>query len=280
MAEYQAGFIGCGNMGSVLAAAAAKSGARIAAADHHPEKTEALVRKCGAAALDSAGAVAENSAFLFLGVKPQAMPALADEIRAVLDRRSGLPGRSGRFVLVSMAAGVSMEAVARRFGGPVGTPDNCPIIRIMPNTPAAVGEGVILYCASGAVTGTEEAAFRDLLQEAGQVVKIDEGKMDAASAVTGCGPAFACLFVEGMIDGAVRCGLPRAMAEKFVLQTVLGTAKLALETEQDPALLRGAVCSPAGSTIAGVAALEERSVRFAAMEAVRAAWERTRELGA
>ena len=122
MAEYQAGFIGCGNMGGVLAAAAAKSGARIAAADHHPEKIETLVRKCGAAALDSAGAVAEKSAFLFLGVKPQAMSALADEIRAVLDRRSGLPGRSERFVLVSMAAGVSMEAVARRFGGPVGTP--------------------------------------------------------------------------------------------------------------------------------------------------------------
>ena len=103
--------------------------------------------------------------------------------------------------------------------------------------------------------------------------------MDAASAVTGCGPAFVCLFVEAMIDGAVQCGLPRAQAEQFVLKTTLGTAKLSLETGQDLALLREAVCSPAGSTIAGIAALEQRAVRFAAMEAIRAAYERTKELG-
>lgn len=267
-----AGFIGCGNMGGVLAAAASvhahTGGREILAADRHPEKTERL-REYGVIPA-TVREIAEECRFIILGVKPQAMEAAAAEIRGVLE------WRKPPFTVVSMAAGISAATVSEMLSG---IPDGCPVIRIMPNTPAAVGEGIILYCANGAVKQSEESAFLDLLSAAGSIVKIEESRMDAASAVTGCGPAFVCLFLEAMIDGAIQCGLPRAQAEQFVLKTALGTAKLSLETGQDLALLRNAVCSPAGSTIEGVAALEKGAVRFAAMEAVRAAYERTKELG-
>lgn len=265
-----AGFIGCGNMGGVLAAAASihAGGGEVLAADHHPEKTERL-REYGVVPA-AAQEIAAVCRFIFLGVKPQAMEEAAAEIRGVLERRNE------PFTIVSMAAGVSAATVSELVSG---VPGGCPVIRIMPNTPAAVGQGVILYCTGGNVEQKEENAFLDLLSAAGSVVKIEESRMDAASAVTGCGPAFVCLFLEAMIDGAVQCGLPRAQAEQFVLKTTLGTAKLSLETGQDLALLREAVCSPAGSTIAGIAALEQRAVRFAAMEAIRAAYVRTKELG-
>lgn len=149
----------------------------------------------------------------------------------------------------------------------------------MPNTPAKVGEGIILYCTNAGVTKDAENAALDLLKAAGNAVKIAESRMDAASAVTGCGPAFVCLILEALTDGAVQCGLPRELAQQFVAETVLGTVKLSMQTGQDPALLRAAVCSPGGSTIAGIAELEKHAARFALMEAVRAACERTRELG-
>ena len=264
----KAGFIGCGNMGGVLAAAAARRTGEILAADHHPEKTARIPGAVPAMAEE----IARRCKFIFLGVKPQGMAQAAAELRpALLERRDP-------FVLVSMAAGLSISSVWELFQLP-SRPEGCPVIRVMPNTPAAVGEGVLLYCTGGGVTREEEDAFRNLMGDAGAVLPIPEAKIDAASALSGCGPAFVCLFLEGLIDGAVRCGLPRDLAERFALQTALGTAKLALETGQDPALLRAAVCSPGGSTIAGIAALEEHSVRFAAMESVRAAYERTLELG-
>ena len=130
-----------------------------------------------------------------------------------------------------------------------------------------------------AVAKEEEAAFLELLNPAGMLIKIDESKIDAASAVSGCGPAFVCLFAEALVQGAVRCGLSGELAKRLALQTVYGTAKLALQTNRDPALLRGDVCSPAGSTMEGVAVLEERAVRSAVLEAVTAAYHRTMELG-
>ncbi len=263
-----AGFLGCGNMGGILAAAATKmtDSGEILGADHHPEKLRRLHTDCGVVPAD-AREIAETCRFIFLGVKPQGMAQASAEIRDILSRRTD------PFVLVSMAAGLSITSVSELFG--VGGR----VIRIMPNTPAAVGAGVILYCTGGDIDLETEQAFLGLLDAAGTLVKLEEAKFDAASAVTGCGPAFVCLFMESLVDGAVRCGLPRNLALEFVQRTVLGTAKLSLESGQDPALLRAAVCSPGGSTIAGVAAMEEHAVRFAAMEAVQAAFLRTVELG-
>lgn len=264
---YLAGFIGCGSMGGALAAVAAKraGGGNILTADHNRDKLERLRRSWGTVPA-SAREIAESCRFIFLGVKPQGMEKAAEELRDTLE------GREDRFVAVTMAAGLTAEAVSEMLGG-------CPVIRMMPNTPCAVGEGVIVYCAGGGVTEEDETAFLELMRPAGVLEKLEENKIDMASAVTGCGPAFVYLFLEAMIDGAVRCGLKREEARLFALQTAAGAAKLALDTGRDPALLRGEVCSPAGSTIEGVAALEERAVRGAVMEAVYASYRRAARLG-
>jgi len=256
-------------MGGALAcvAAASAGGERVLIADHNPDKLEKISARCGAIP-DSPLGVAGECRFIFLGVKPQVMAACCGEIAGTLAaRREDSP-----FVVVTMAAGLTAQAVSAMLG-------NCPVIRIMPNTPCSVGEGVIPYCLGEGVTAREEKEFLALMGPAGYLVKLEEGKIDMASAVTGCGPAFVCLFIEAMTDGAVRCGLPRDKAQSFALRTVLGTARLALETGADPACLRAQVCSPAGSTIEGVAVLEERATRSAVIDAVKAAYDRTAQLG-
>lgn len=262
-----AGFIGCGNMGGALAAVAAKSigGEGVCIADHNREKLEALASQYGCV-ISSAEEIAQSCDLIFLGVKPQTLKMAAGEIADTL------AARRDRCVVVSMAAGVTAQAVSDMLGG-------VPVIRIMPNTPASVGAGVILYCFGEPVTEADEAAFLGLMEPAGVCVKLEESKIDMGSAVTGCGPAFVCLLMEAMTDAGVRCGLPRDKALLFALKTFEGTARLALETEKDPALLRAAVCSPAGSTIEGVAALEKYGARNAMLEAVAAAYKRTTELG-
>lgn len=264
---YQAGFIGCGSIGSVLAGVAAKSvgGENILTADHNENKL-ARLQKEHHTVIGTAREVAGGSKFIFLGVKPQVMRKAADEIRDVL------AARGDRFVVVTMAAGLTIETVAGMVGA-------CPVIRIMPNTPAVVGEGVMPYCVNAAVTEEDEAEFLELMRPSGRVVKLEEKKIDIACAVSGCGPAFVCMFLEAMIDGAVRCGLPRAQAKLLALQTIEGTAKLALQMERDPAELRADVCSPGGSSIEGIAVMEERALRSAVIEAIRAAYHRTMELG-
>lgn len=266
---YEAGFIGCGNIGSILAAVVAKSvgGSHILTADHNEYKIERLRREHGTVPA-SDREVAEKSRFIFLGVKPQVMRKALGEIRETLDKRD----KKDRFVAVTMAAGFRMEWVSELLGG-------CPVIRIMPNTPAAVGSGVIPYCVNESVTEQDESDFLKLVRPAGMIERVDESKMDMACAVTGCGPAFVCMFLEAMIDGAVRCGLPRTQAKLFALQTIEGTAKLALEMERDPAELRADVCSPAGSSIEGISVLEGRAVRSAVIDAIHAAYDRTVELG-
>ena len=263
---YQAGFIGCGNMGGTLAAVAARSigGEKILAADFDTAKTEKLRSEYGVTPSTSAE-IAVNCRFVVLGVKPQVLAKAAEEIRDVI------AARSDRVIVVSMAAGVESAAVSRMLGG-------CDVIRIMPNTPAAVGQGVIHYCFHGKIAPGEEQAFLDLFRCAGVLIKLDENKIDMACALTGCGPAFVCMFVEGLVDGAVRLGLTHDQATLFALQTVAGTAKLALETGVEPATLRANVCSPGGSTIEGVAALEDHAFRSAVMDAVDAAYRRTVEL--
>jgi pyrroline-5-carboxylate reductase len=264
---YKAGFIGCGNMGGTLAAVAAKSvgGANILTADHFASKLEALEQSCGCVP-GTATQVAEQCRVIFLGVKPQVLDNAAAEIRPILNRRTD------HFVVVSMAAGQSLMTVSSLLG-------DAPVIRIMPNTPAGVGEGVILYTPGVGVTSEDEELFLELMKHAGVCAKLEEEKIDMGCALTGCGPAFVCLLMEAMTDAGVRCGLPYELSKTFALQTFAGTAKLALETGREPAALRAAVCSPAGSTIEGVVALERCGARNAMMEAVEAAYRRTVELG-
>ena len=175
--------------------------------------------------------------------------------------------------MVSMAAGLTLDRLGTLAGG------NYPMIRMMPNTPVGVGAGMILYTANDLVT---EETLRDFLAGmscAGSFDCLPEGLMDAGSAVSGCGPAFACLFLEALADGGVACGLPRAKAQAYAAQTLLGTARMVLSSGEHPGALKDAVCSPGGSTIQGVRVLEERGIRAAAMDAVIAAFDKTKALG-
>jgi len=268
MSTYTFGFIGTGNMGGALAQAARKrlDGDKILLANRTAAKADALARELGCCSGPSAQAAAEAQ-YIFLGVKPQMMAGLLSDLAPVL------AGRQDRFVLVTMAAGLTMEQIAAMAGG------RYPVIRIMPNTPCAVGAGVVLYDANTLVTAQELAFFVDTLSDAGILDRLDEHLIDAGSAVSGCGPAFACLFIEALADGGVTCGLPRQKALLYAAQMVEGTAKLMLETKQHPGQMKDAVCSPGGSTIAGVRALEQHGLRAAAMDAVIAAMERNHELG-
>ena len=264
------GFIGCGNMGGALAAAACKgAGGSVLLANRTAAKAEALAARLGCTAGSNEEAAA-RAKYLFLGVKPQMMGGMLAGIAPVLAERAA---RGERFVLVSMAAGLSMAAIAEMAGG------SYPVLRIMPNTPAAVGAGMILATRNERVTDAELEEFLRGMAAAGRFDLLDESLIDAGSAVAGCGPAFACLFLEALADGGVACGLPRAKAQEYAAQMLLGTAALALETGQHPGAMKDAVCSPAGSTIRGVQALEEGAFRGDVMRAVCAAFEKTRQLG-
>ena len=257
-----ASFIGTGNMGSALARAAAKSSlsCRILLANRSPEKARRLAAELGGLAVDNRTAAAEAD-ILFLGVKPHLLAGAADGIRDVLARRQD------RFLVVSMAAGWDLHSLSALLGG-------IPVIRIMPNIPVSVGSGVTLFAASPEVTGEEKDFFRELMAFSGVVEEIDEPLMDAATGITGCGPAFAAMFAEALADGAVACGLPRAQAYRCAAQMLKGTAELLLETGEHPGSLKDRVCSPAGSTIQGVRVLEQSAFRAAVMNAVIAAFEK------
>lgn len=260
------GFIGTGNMGGALARAASKKeGNRLLLANRHPEKAKRLMEQIGGELTDSRGAAAQAD-YIFIGVKPQMLSALFAEIRETLS------SRPDRFVLVSMAAGTSIAKLQTLAGGAY------PVIRIMPNTPVSVGEGMILYACGEAVTSVEEQGFLEAMAAAGRISPLAETLIDAGSAVSGCGPAFVDLFIEALADGGVACGLPRKQALEFAAQMTAGAAKLLLESGKHPGELKDEVCSPGGTTIQGVHTLEEAGFRAAVMNAVIAAYEKNFKL--
>ena len=258
------GFIGTGNMGSALATAAAKTDAIIYLCNRTPAKAEALAKKLNCE-VATAREIAATCDYIFLGVKPQLMAGLLAELAPTLK------ARTSPFTLVSMAAGLTIETIRKMAGG------DYPVIRMMPKTPVAVGSGVILYDPSDNVTAL--AGFCQAMAQAGSLEPIPEKLMDAGSALSGCGPAFAAMFMEALADGAVACGLPRDKALTLAAQTLRGTAQLLLETGKHPAVLKDEVCSPGGSTIQGVNALEEGGLRATAIAAIQAAYTRTKALG-
>lgn len=255
------GFIGTGNMGGALARAAAKSPRtdRLLLSNRTPEKAEKLARELQAEATDNRG-VAAQAQLLFLAVKPQQMEGLLKGVRDTL------AARTDRYVVASMVAGWEVAALREALGAPV--------IRIMPNIPVAVGGGVTLFCASADVTEEEKQTLREVLAPSGQVSELEESLLDAATGVTGCGPAYAAMFLEALADGAVACGVPRRQAVEYAARMVSGTARLILATGEHPGALKDRVCSPGGSTIQGVRTLEERGFRAAVMDAVIAAYEK------
>jgi pyrroline-5-carboxylate reductase len=262
--KYRAGFIGCGNMGGTLARAAASrlGGSAVAVCDADEAKARAVQSEFGTDVL-GIREIAVSCDYLFLGVKPQVMESVTGSIRDLLEGRTD-------FTVVTMAAGLGIDYVSSLTGG-------CRVIRIMPNTPALCGEGMILCSPGKGVSAETVDGLVDVLSGAGRIDIIDEKLIDAASALSGCGPAFAYIFCEALADGAVECGLPRDKAVSYAAQTLLGSAKMVLR-QGDPGRLKDNVCSPGGTTIAGVHALESDGFRAAAMDAVVSAYRRTLEL--
>ena len=256
------GFIGCGNMGGALARAAAKcEDAEILLYDKDAEKSAALAEDIGARVVSLDSVCRVN--LLFLGVKPNIIGAVAKEARDMI-------AISGA-VVISMAAGVSTSRLESEFG-------EVPIIRIMPNTPAEVGYGMILYTTNTRGSGAI-GDFLKVMAAAGKCDAIEERLIDAASAISGCGPAFVYMFIEALADGGVMSGLPRNKAMLYAAETLIGAAEVVKQTGRHPGALKDAVCSPGGSTIEGVKALEDGKMRGVVSGAVVASYEKTLKLG-
>lgn len=262
MAKYALGFIGVGNMGGAVATAACKKfPGGVIISNRTMSRAENLAKELGCET-GTYEEVAENSEFVVIGTLPGAVEEVARRIYPAM-KKSGA-------ALVSMASGVSIADLHSY------TDPDFPVIRIMPNTPVAVGQGLVLYAADKKTPAATLSRLCGLLSCAGAVEPLDERLFTAGSTVAGCGPAFAALFIEALSDGGVKAGLPRDKAIRFAEQMLLGTAALALSTGKHPGQLKDEVCSPGGSTIEGIQALEEGDFRAAVMRAVVAAWDKHR----
>ena len=257
------GFLGCGNMGGAIARALSKKTKNIAVSDRSG-KAKQLAQELGVAYSDNAS-IASSCDRIFLAVKPHMMKDMLLPLQDTLAKRKPL--------LITMAAGLEIRQIEEFVG------THLPVIRIMPNTPTSVGKGVIPYCANDLVAEDMKVDWLEDMEMCGLLDPLEERLMDAASALSGSGPAYLYLMLEAMADGGVACGLPRAKALDYAAMTMAGTAEIYLSTHTHPGALKDAVCSPGGSTIAGVRILEERGFRGAAMDCVCAAFAKNKELG-
>ena len=260
------GFIGLGNMGASLAKAVwkARNTDTILLSNLSQDKVDTFIASYGGQASSNEEIFAEADV-IFLAVKPAQISSLLTEFQYILEKRQSL-------LLISMAAGVRLEKLASLV------PSQHRFIRMMPNTPVSIGQGVISYALSANCQVDDKEVFCQLLQHAGLLFEIGEGLIDAATGLAGCGPAFVYLFIEALADAGVQTGLPRETALQMAAQTVLGAGQLVLESKQHPGVLKDQVCSPGGSTIAGVASLEAHAFRGIVMEAVNKAYKRTKKL--
>ena len=264
-------FIGCGNMGSALARAACASVGpnHVWLANRTFGKAETLAKELGCHAVQDNVQAVEQADYIFLCVKPHLLSGVLAQLSPVLEQ-------SPQKVLISVAAGVTL-ATLRSFLS--SKAQDIPLLRLMPNTCVEIGQGMSALCAAPNTSQEQIQAVQDILARSGRVDLLEESLMDAFTSVAGCGPAYVYPFLEALADGGVMVGLPRKQAMEYAAQTLLGAAAMVLETGQHPGALKDAVCSPGGSTIAGVAALEANGLRHAAIQAVLAAMERNRLLG-
>jgi len=267
-ADRSVAMIGGGQMALALAEGFCRAGllaaGDIVVYDPHPPARERLAAAVpGVRFAATAAAAAAAADLVFLAVKPQQAATACGEIAGSL--------RSDA-VLVSIAAGVTLASLARMAG-------TSRVVRVMPNTPCLVGRGVSVVCQAAEVPATAAARIRDLLGAVGHVHEADEGQMNAVTGLSGSGPGFIALVVEALADGGVKAGLPRQLALALAVETLSGTGALLEQTGEHPAQIKDRVSSPGGTTIAGLAVLEQRGVRGALIDAVVAAASRAKELG-
>ncbi len=261
------GFIGAGNMGSamiggILSSSLATSSQVIASA-HSAATLEQLRTRWGIETTPSNETVAERSDILFLAVKPnkfdEVIPQIASHVKS-------------HCVIVSIAAGKTIHAIEDAFGHEIK------LVRAMPNTPALVGEAMSALCANANVTAEELADIELIFNSFGKCEIVPESLIDAVVGVSGSSPAYVYMFIEAMADAAVADGMPRAQAYKFAAQSVYGAAKMVLETGRHPGELKDAVCSPGGTTIEAVAALEKGGLRDTIITAQRACSKKSHDM--
>ena len=262
--QKKIGFIGCGNMASAMIGGILSAGAlkpeEIIASNHTAPKLEKAKEQFGIETTPDNHVVAAQSEIVVIAVKPQFYGKVIEEIS------DDVPDAS---VVVSLAPGKKLEKLQDMFGR------DLKLIRAMPNTPALVREGMTAICSGRLVTEEEIGRVSRLFSAFGKTEIVDETMMDAVGAVSGCSPAYVYMFIEAMADAAVMGGIPREKAYTFAAQSVLGSAKMMLETGKHPGELKDMVCSPAGTTIEGVAALERAGFRGTVIEALRVCMEKS-----
>ncbi|MDH5298301.1 MAG: pyrroline-5-carboxylate reductase [Desulfobulbaceae bacterium] len=264
------GFVGGGLMAEALIKGILQAGLvgadQIMAADPAESRRELLRQRHGIEVHASGAAMLAGCDIVILAVKPQVMGVVLDDIGSAF---------TASHLVVSIAAGIPLSFLEGRLKG-----SGCRVIRVMPNTPAIVQEAASALSAGSGVSADDMATAREIFNAIGKSVVVDEGALDAVTGLSGSGPAYVFSFIEALIDGGLKVGLSRPVAETLVLQTVLGSVKLAMESGEHPAQLRAMVTSPGGTTIAGLHVMERAGFRGTVMDAVEAATDRSRQLGA
>lgn len=261
------GFIGGGNMASAIIGGIIGSkltdADHVIAADKFPAAVQRLKDTFGIQASTENIEISSNADILFLAVKPNMFATVIPEIKDTVKKDA---------LIISIAAGQTIEKIESLFGREIK------LVRSMPNTPALVGESMSALCANALVTEAELDMAVEIFNSFGKCEVVSESLIDAVVGVSGSSPAYVYMFIEAMADAAVADGMPRAQAYKFAAQSVLGAAKMVLETGKHPGELKDAVCSPGGTTIVAVAELEKAGLRDAVITAQRACVEKSREM--
>ncbi|RQD77911.1 MAG: pyrroline-5-carboxylate reductase [Candidatus Syntrophonatronum acetioxidans] len=268
MSDCGIGFIGCGVMGSAMVKGFLKnekvSPQDIIVFDAKEREIVELKEVLGVKTALKSGEVFKTARTIFIAVKPQDMPEVLKRIKNDV---------SEEHLVVSIAAGISISEIKRELG------HDRKVVRVMPNTPCLTGSGMSCIAAGEGVESEEVNYIKDLLESLGKAVIMEEKYMDAATALSGSGPAFVLTFIEALVDGGIKSGLPRETALLLATQTVLGTADMVESTNDHPSLLKEQVKSPGGTTIFGLHALENASFRGAVINAVESSCQRSKELG-
>lgn len=254
------GFIGAGNMGYAMlkGAISSISPENVGVTDRSFDKAESIAQETGVRHFESNADCVKNCKYVVFSIKPQVYENVVDEIRKFVDDSK---------IIISLAPNVSIEMLNGMFG------KNVRVVRLMPNTPALVGEGMTGYCYDDALFNEEEKTFlADLFNSFGKAVKISEKIMSAVVCASGSSPAYVFMFIEALADSVVKYGMSRDDAYTFVAQTVLGSAKMVLESGEHPGVLKDRVCSPGGTTIRAVEKLEECGLRNALFKATEACY--------
>ncbi|MFA9465502.1 MAG: pyrroline-5-carboxylate reductase [Velocimicrobium sp.] len=265
--DKKIGFIGGGNMGGAMiggiVGASLVASENILVADLNKEGRDNLYKKFCVQTTNDNIKVAKEVDILFLSIKPNIYPIVIDQIKEVI---------SSDTLIVSIAAGQTIEHIEALFGTEIK------LVRTMPNTPALVGEGMAALCPNKKVTKEELEDVKTIFESFGKCEVVSETLMDTVIGVSGSSPAYVYMFIEAMADAAVLGGMPRLQAYQFAAQSVLGSAKMVLETGMHPGILKDMVCSPGGTTIAAVAELEKSGFRGTVMSGTLACIEKAKEM--